>query len=123
VIFILPMMMFGAYLAVFDEVTRNIARFIPNFHVTDSLSVIFHMGGVSDPVIWQNLLILAGISLVVVLAGILIFKRTVFREGIDRYSDGWCSSAAGTAPTRKFTCQQTDRTMLPGACLWRPAAL
>jgi len=79
VIFILPMMMFGAYLAVFDEVTRNIARFIPNFHVTDSLSVIFHMGGVSDPVIWQNLLILAGIRLVVVVAGILIFKRTVFR--------------------------------------------
>jgi ABC-type multidrug transport system permease subunit len=79
VIFILPMMMFGAYLAVFNEMTRNIARFMPNYYVTDSLSVIFHTGSLSDPVIWQNLLILAIISLVVVVAGIQIFKRTAFR--------------------------------------------
>jgi ABC-type multidrug transport system permease subunit len=79
VIFILPMMMFGAYLAVFNEMTRNIARFMPNYYVTDSLSVIFHTGSVSEPVIWQNLLILAGISLVVVVAGIQLFKRTAFR--------------------------------------------
>jgi ABC-type multidrug transport system permease subunit len=79
VIFILPMMMFGSYLAVFNEMTRNFARFMPNYYVTDSLSVIFHTGGVSEPVIWQNLLILAGISLVIVVAGILIFKRTEFR--------------------------------------------
>jgi ABC-type multidrug transport system permease subunit len=79
VIFILPMMMFGAYLAVFNDMTRNIARFMPNYYVTDSLSVIFHTGGVSEPVIWQNLLILAGISAVVVFAGIQLFKRTAFR--------------------------------------------
>jgi ABC-2 type transport system permease protein len=79
VIFILPMMMFGAYLAVFNEMTRNIARFMPNYYVTDSLSVIFHTGGISEPVIWQNLLILAGISLVVVVAGIQLFRRTAFR--------------------------------------------
>jgi ABC-type multidrug transport system permease subunit len=79
VIFILPMMMFGAYLAVFNEMTRNIARFMPNYYVTDSLSVIFHTGSVSEPVIWQNLLILAGISLVVVVAGIQLFRRTAFR--------------------------------------------
>jgi ABC-type multidrug transport system permease subunit len=79
VIFILPMMMFGAYLAVFNEMTRNIARFMPNYYVTDSLSVIFHTGSLSDPVIWQNLLILAIISLVVVVAGIQIFKRTALR--------------------------------------------
>ena len=79
VIFILPMMMFGTFLAVFNEMTRNIARFMPNYYVTDSLSVIFHSGRVSDPVIWQNLLILAIISLVVVVVGIQIFKRTAFR--------------------------------------------
>jgi ABC-type multidrug transport system permease subunit len=79
VIFILPMMMFGAYLAVFNDMTRNIARFMPNYYVTDSLSVIFHTGDVSEPVIWQNLLILAGISAVVVFAGIQLFKRTAFR--------------------------------------------
>jgi ABC-2 type transport system permease protein len=79
VIFIVPMMMFGAFLAVFNETTRTIARFTPNYYVTDSLSVIFHTGSVSDPVIWQNLLILAIISLVVVVAGMQIFKRTAYR--------------------------------------------
>jgi ABC-2 type transport system permease protein len=78
-IFIVPMMMFGALLAVFNETTRNIARFMPNFYVSDSLSVIFHTGQLSDPVIWQNLLILAIISLVAVVAGIQLFKRVAFR--------------------------------------------
>ena len=76
VIFILPMMMFGALLAVFDETTRNIARFTPNFYVSDSLSMIFHQGKISDPIIWQNLLILTIVSLVIVIAGIQIFKTT-----------------------------------------------
>jgi ABC-2 type transport system permease protein len=77
-IFIVPMMMFGSLLAVFNEMTRNIARLMPNYYVSDSLSVIFHTGRVSDPVIWQNLLILALISAVLVVAGIQFFKRTAF---------------------------------------------
>jgi ABC-type multidrug transport system permease subunit len=79
VIYILPMMMFGALLAVFNEATRNIARFMPNYYVSDSLSLIFHQGKISDPVIWQNLLILAIISLVIVALGIQIFKKTAYR--------------------------------------------
>ena len=79
VIFIVPMMMFGSFLAVFDDTTRTIARFTPNYYVTDSLSVIFQTGSVSDAVIWQNLLILAIISLVVVVGGIQLFKRTEYR--------------------------------------------
>jgi ABC-2 type transport system permease protein len=78
-IFIVPMMMFGSLLAVFNEMTRTIARFMPNYYVSDSLSIIFHTGSLSDPVIWQNLLILAIISAVLVVAGIQIFKRTAFR--------------------------------------------
>ena len=78
-IFIVPMMVFGTLLAVFDETTRTIAHFMPNFYVSDSLSVIFHTGSLSDPAIWQNLLILAAITLVVVVAGIQLFKRTEFR--------------------------------------------
>jgi ABC-2 type transport system permease protein len=78
VIFILPMMMFGSFLAVFSDMTRNIARFMPNYYVTDSLSVIFHTGGIAEPVIWQNLLILAIISVVVVVAGIQLFRRTAY---------------------------------------------
>jgi ABC-type multidrug transport system permease subunit len=73
------MMMFGALLVVFDETTRTIARFMPNYYVSDSLSIVFHTGSVSDPVLWQNLLILAIISLVVVVAGIQIFKRTAYQ--------------------------------------------
>jgi len=79
VIFIVPMMMFGALLAVFNETTRTIAKFTPNYYVSDSLSVIFHEGSISDPVIWQNLLILALISLVAVVAGIQIFKKIGYR--------------------------------------------
>jgi ABC-2 type transport system permease protein len=76
VIFIVPMMMFGALLVVFDETTRNIARFMPNYYVSDTLSTIFHKGSVSDPSIWQNLLILSIISAVLVVAGIQIFQRS-----------------------------------------------
>ena len=75
-IFILPMMMFGALLAVFNEPTRMIAKFTPNFYVSESLSLILHEGKTSDPLIWQNLLILSGISLVLIVAGILLFNRT-----------------------------------------------
>ena len=78
-LFIVPMMMFGTFLAVFSDMTRNIARFMPNYYLTDSLTVIFHTGSVSDPVIWQNLLILAIITLVIVVIGIQLFKKTQYR--------------------------------------------
>ncbi len=78
-IFIVPMMMFGALLAVFDETTRTIARFMPNYYVSESLSVIFHTGRLSDPIIGRNLLILTAISLVIVTAGIQLFKRAEFK--------------------------------------------
>jgi ABC-type multidrug transport system permease subunit len=80
IIFILPMMMFGALLAVFNETTRTIAKFTPNYYVSDSLSIIFHEGRISDPVIWQNLLILAVISMVIVVVGIQLFSKTAFRS-------------------------------------------
>jgi len=78
-IFIVPMMVFGTFLAVFDETTYNIARFMPNFYATDSLTYIFNGASLSEPVIWKNLLILFVISLVIVVAGIQLFKRTEFR--------------------------------------------
>jgi ABC-2 type transport system permease protein len=78
-IFIVPMMMFGALLAVFDNTTRTIAKFTPNYYVSDSLSIIFHTGNLSNPSLWQDLLILSAISLVVVVAGIQLFKRLAYR--------------------------------------------
>ncbi len=79
IIYILPMMMFGALLAVFDDTTRTIAHFTPNYYVSDSLSMIFHSGTVSDSMIWQNLLVLTVITLVIVFAGIQIFKRSKYQ--------------------------------------------
>ena len=78
-IFVIPMMIFGTYLAVFDEMTSRIAHFTPNFYVTESLTRIFHGAPLSDRIVWQNLLILSIISLVVVVAGIQLFKKTEFR--------------------------------------------
>ena len=75
VIYIVPMMMFGSLLAVFNEMTRNIARFMPNYYLSDSLSIIFHTGDVSNPILWQNMLILTLISLVLVVAGLQVFSR------------------------------------------------
>lgn len=78
-IFVVPMMIFGTFLAVFNEMTRSIARFAPNYYVTDSLLRIFNGAPLSDRIIWQNLLILAAITVVVVFAGIQLFKRTEYR--------------------------------------------
>ena len=79
VIYIIPMMMFGTFLTVFNQMTRNIARFMPNYYVTDTLSVVWHKGDLSDPVIWQNFLILLAMSLVLVVIGIQVFKRSTYR--------------------------------------------
>jgi len=78
-IFVIPMMIFGTWLAAFSELTIAIGRFTPNFYVTESLTWIFRGATLSEPVIWRNLLILSGISLVAVVAGIQVFKRTEYR--------------------------------------------
>jgi len=71
-------MMFGAWLAVFNEATLTIARFMPNHYVTETLYVIFFTGDLSNPVIWQDFLILAGITLVITGIGIVLFRRAEF---------------------------------------------
>lgn len=78
-IFILPMMMFGTWLAAFSEMTMNIARFTPNHYVTESLTRIYHGASLNDGIVWKNFLILTLISLVIVVAGVQLFKRTEFR--------------------------------------------
>jgi len=78
-IFIIPMMIFGTWLAAFNEMTMSIARFTPNHYVTESLTRIFHGASLSDGIVWKNFLILSIISLVIVVAGIQLFKKTEFR--------------------------------------------
>lgn len=78
-VFILPMMMFGTWLAAFSEMTMNIAKFTPNHYVTESLTRIYHGASLTDGIVWKNFLILSAISLVIVVAGISLFKKTEFR--------------------------------------------
>lgn len=78
-IFIVPMMMFGALLVVFNEATLKIAKFMPNYYVSDSLIRVLHLGNYSDPVVWKNFLTLVAINVVVVTAGIGLFNKTKTR--------------------------------------------
>jgi ABC-2 type transport system permease protein len=78
-IFILPMMIFGTWLTAFNDTTYAIARFTPNFYVTEPLTRIFHGAALSDGVVWKDFLILSAISLVAAVGGIQLFKKTEFR--------------------------------------------
>jgi len=78
-IFIVPMMMFGALLVVFNEATLRIAKLMPNYYVSDTLIRVLHLGRNSDPVVWKNLLTLLAINVVVVTAGIGLFNKTKTR--------------------------------------------
>ena len=78
-IFVIPMMIFGTFLAAFSEMTYDLARFTPNFYVTESLTRIFHGATFLDGTVWKNILILAIIAVVASVAGIQLFKRTEYR--------------------------------------------
>jgi ABC-type multidrug transport system permease subunit len=78
-IFVIPMMVFGTWLAAFSEATYNIARFTPNFYVTEPLTRIFHGAAFLDGIVWRDMGILAAITVVAVVAGIQVFKRTEYR--------------------------------------------
>lgn len=78
-IFIVPMMVFGTWLAGFSEMTINIARFTPNFYLTEPLTRIFHGATFFDGIVWRDMLILLVIALIADVAGIQLFKRTEFR--------------------------------------------
>jgi ABC-2 type transport system permease protein len=78
-IYLIPMMVFGTFLAVFNDMTRTIARFTPNYYVTDALIRIFTGTSLTNRIIWQDMLILAIISVVVVVAGTQLFKKVGYR--------------------------------------------
>ena len=78
-VFVIPMMIFGTWLAAFSEATMAIAKFTPNSYVTESLTRIYHGASLNDSIVWNNFLILTIISVVIVTVGIQLFKRTEFR--------------------------------------------
>jgi ABC-2 type transport system permease protein len=74
-IFILPQMFFGTFIPL-TETTRVIAYFLPSYYATESLSMILIEGiSLTDLSIWINLGILSILSILIILLGILIFKR------------------------------------------------
>jgi ABC-2 type transport system permease protein len=79
VIFILPMMMFGALLAVFNDATLRIAKFTPNFYTSSTLIEVLHKGDTATAIIWENMLTLAAVGVVIIAAGIFVFNKTKTR--------------------------------------------
>lgn len=78
-IFIVPMMVFGTFLAVFDAATYRIAHFTPNFYATDALTLVFRGEPLASPQIWNDFLILLAISIVLIVVGVELFRRSEFR--------------------------------------------
>jgi ABC-2 type transport system permease protein len=74
-IFILPQMFFGTFIPL-NETTRVIALILPSYYATEALNLIFLEGIILiDLRIWFNLGILSIMSVVIILLGIIIFKK------------------------------------------------
>jgi ABC-2 type transport system permease protein len=76
-IFILPQMFFGTFVPL-NDATRMIAYyFLPSYYATDALNLIFLEGKnpLTELAIWIDLGILSIMSIIIVLIGILLFKK------------------------------------------------
>lgn len=71
-VFILPQMLLGTFV----PASREIARFVPSYYVTDALTSLFLRGApLSSPVIMMDLLVVAAVGVGVVAMGIAVFQR------------------------------------------------
>jgi ABC-type multidrug transport system permease subunit len=71
-VFILPQMLLGTFV----PASREIARFVPSYYITDALTSLFLRGApMSSPVILMDLLVVAAVSVVVVVVGVFAFQR------------------------------------------------
>ena len=72
-IFILPMMFFGTFIPI-TSTTQQIASFIPSYYLVDALKLIFE-GDWMNTNILLDLAVISIISILVVLFGIILFKK------------------------------------------------
>jgi len=72
-IFILPMMFFGTFIPI-TSTTQQIASFIPSYYVVDALKLIFE-GDWMNTNILLDLAVISIFSILVVLFGIILFKK------------------------------------------------
>jgi ABC-type multidrug transport system permease subunit len=73
-IFILPQMFFGTFIPLTDT-TRPIAMFLPSYYVTDAITAILNGTTLNDLSIWSNLGVISVFSVLIVVAGIILFKK------------------------------------------------
>ena len=74
-IFILPQMFFGTFVPLSDA-TRIVAMFLPSYYATDALNLIFLEGSsLTNLTIWFDLGILSIMSVIIVLLGIILFRK------------------------------------------------
>lgn len=71
-IFIMPQMFFGTFIPL-NATTKVIAIALPSFHATEALTLLFE--GVINASVLINIAYIAGFSIVIVILGILLFKK------------------------------------------------
>ena len=72
-IFILPMMFFGTFIPI-TSTTQQIASFMPSYYLVDALKLIFE-GDWMNTNILLDLAVISIVSILVVLFGIILFKK------------------------------------------------
>ncbi len=73
-IFIMPQMFLGTYIISTDAI-QVISMFLPSAYVTDGITMLFNGVSLTNPLIWIKLGTVALISVVIVIIGILLFKK------------------------------------------------
>jgi len=76
-LFILPQMMLGTYVSAgLSGSMKDAGRFVPSYYVTDALTSLLLRGApVTSPTILTDLTIVSSTSLIVLLLGVLLFKK------------------------------------------------
>jgi len=76
-LFVLPQMFLGTFVGLaMSGVAQLIGRFVPSYYVTDALSSLLLRGApVTSPMILLDLLVVSTTSLLVLIAGTLLFRK------------------------------------------------
>jgi ABC-type multidrug transport system permease subunit len=71
-LFILPQMLLGTFI----PALQSVGRFVPSYYVTDALTSIFlRSAPLTSPVVLLDLAVVAAMSVVILIAGVLAFSR------------------------------------------------
>jgi ABC-2 type transport system permease protein len=71
-VFILPQMFLGTFV----PASKQIARFVPSYYVTDALTSLFLRGApLSSPIVMLDLLIVASAGIIVAILGVIVFQK------------------------------------------------